>query len=179
MNTTFPTVSIDVVCSPRWHFPNLFLRLVVASPGRHRHLLGSDPRATDRQRSPPCDPSRYSFPSSFWNSQTSNVRRARRDHGRCFCHYLFPYFNRSSCRNPILPLLPLLCSSSGDVILTPTFTFSVRNHTKTATTQPGVADPEMEQLVNEKVDVFWKGIESGSNKRGQVLSRTLLDVRPI
>lgn len=26
----------------------------------------------------------------------------------------------------------------------------------------------MEQLVNEKVDVFWKGIESGTNKRGQV-----------
>ncbi|KAG6377992.1 hypothetical protein JVT61DRAFT_14789 [Boletus reticuloceps] len=38
-------------------------------------------------------------------------------------------------------------------------------------TQPGVADPEMEQLVNEKVDVFWKGIESGSSKRGQVLHR--------
>jgi len=36
-------------------------------------------------------------------------------------------------------------------------------------TMPGVADPEMEQLVNEKVDVFWKGIESGSNKRGQIL----------
>jgi len=34
-------------------------------------------------------------------------------------------------------------------------------------TMPGVADPEMEQLVNDKVDVFWKGIESGSSKRGQ------------
>ena len=42
--------------------------------------------------------------------------------------------------------------------------------TQTVTTQPGVADPEMEQLVNEKVDVFWKGIESGSSKRGQVPS---------
>lgn len=29
----------------------------------------------------------------------------------------------------------------------------------------------MEQLVNEKVDVFWKGIESGTNKRGQVMCR--------
>lgn len=26
----------------------------------------------------------------------------------------------------------------------------------------------MEQLVNEKVDAFWKGIEGGINKRGQV-----------
>jgi len=26
----------------------------------------------------------------------------------------------------------------------------------------------MEQLVNEKVDAFWKGIEGGANKRGQV-----------
>lgn len=26
----------------------------------------------------------------------------------------------------------------------------------------------MEQLVNDKVDIFWKGIESGTNKRGQV-----------
>lgn len=34
--------------------------------------------------------------------------------------------------------------------------------------KPGVADAEMEQLVNEKVDAFWKGIESGSNKRGRV-----------
>ncbi|KAF8837532.1 DUF1649-domain-containing protein [Paxillus ammoniavirescens] len=33
-------------------------------------------------------------------------------------------------------------------------------------TMPGVADSEMEQLVNEKVDIFWKGIESGTNKRG-------------
>ncbi|KAF9218642.1 DUF1649-domain-containing protein [Gyrodon lividus] len=36
-------------------------------------------------------------------------------------------------------------------------------------TMPGVADSEMEQLVNDKVDIFWKGIESGSNKRGQIL----------
>jgi autophagy-related protein 101 len=26
----------------------------------------------------------------------------------------------------------------------------------------------MEQLVNEKVDMFWRGIEGGANKRGQV-----------
>ncbi|EIM83183.1 uncharacterized protein STEHIDRAFT_101279 [Stereum hirsutum FP-91666 SS1] len=36
-------------------------------------------------------------------------------------------------------------------------------------TIPGVADPDMEKLVNEKVEVFWKGMESGAhNKRGQV-----------
>jgi hypothetical protein len=34
--------------------------------------------------------------------------------------------------------------------------------------QPGVSDVEMEQLVNEKVDIFWRGIEGGANKRGQV-----------
>jgi hypothetical protein len=26
----------------------------------------------------------------------------------------------------------------------------------------------MEQLVSEKVELFWKGIENGFNKRGQV-----------
>lgn len=35
--------------------------------------------------------------------------------------------------------------------------------------QPGVADSDMERLVNEKVEAFWKGMESGAhNKRGQV-----------
>jgi autophagy-related protein 101 len=33
---------------------------------------------------------------------------------------------------------------------------------------PGVADPETESLVNEKVDAFWKAIEGGADKRGQV-----------
>ncbi|KAF9009702.1 hypothetical protein BDQ17DRAFT_1421862 [Cyathus striatus] len=36
-------------------------------------------------------------------------------------------------------------------------------------TMPGVADPEMERLVNEKVGLFWKAIEGGVNKRGQVI----------
>ncbi|KAH7886373.1 autophagy-related protein [Phlebopus sp. FC_14] len=36
-------------------------------------------------------------------------------------------------------------------------------------TMPGVADPEMGQLVDEKVDIFWKGIESGASKRGQIM----------
>ena len=31
-----------------------------------------------------------------------------------------------------------------------------------------MADPDTEQLVNDKVDVFWKGIEGGASKRGQV-----------
>jgi hypothetical protein len=35
-------------------------------------------------------------------------------------------------------------------------------------TMPGVADPETESMVNEKVDAFWKAIEGGSDKRGQV-----------
>ncbi|KAH7906831.1 autophagy-related protein [Hygrophoropsis aurantiaca] len=44
-------------------------------------------------------------------------------------------------------------------------------------TMPGVADPEMEQLVNDKVDVFWRGIESGANKRGQI-TVTFSEKRP-
>ncbi|KAJ7290288.1 autophagy-related protein [Mycena rebaudengoi] len=44
-------------------------------------------------------------------------------------------------------------------------------------TMPGVSDPEMEQLVNEKVDVFWRGIESGASKRGQI-TVTFSEKRP-
>jgi len=44
-------------------------------------------------------------------------------------------------------------------------------------TMPGVADPEMEQLVREKVDAFWKGIESGASKRGRILV-TFSEKRP-
>jgi len=42
---------------------------------------------------------------------------------------------------------------------------------------PGVADPEMEQLVAERVDIFWKGIEGGANKRGQIIV-TFSEKRP-
>jgi hypothetical protein len=35
--------------------------------------------------------------------------------------------------------------------------------------QPGVDDLEMERLVDEKVEAFWKGIENGTIKRGQVV----------
>ncbi|GLB35634.1 putative DUF1649-domain-containing protein [Lyophyllum shimeji] len=35
-------------------------------------------------------------------------------------------------------------------------------------TMPGVSDAGMEQLVNEKVDGLWKGIENGAHKRGQI-----------
>lgn len=31
-----------------------------------------------------------------------------------------------------------------------------------------MADPDTEQIVNDKVDAFWKGIEGDANKRGQV-----------
>ncbi|KDR82145.1 hypothetical protein GALMADRAFT_240679 [Galerina marginata CBS 339.88] len=36
-------------------------------------------------------------------------------------------------------------------------------------TMPGVSDPETERLVYEKVDTFWKGIEGGASKRGQII----------
>lgn len=40
--------------------------------------------------------------------------------------------------------------------------------------QPGVSDTDTERLVNEKIEVFWRAIESGANKRGQVyVGRTL------
>lgn len=35
-------------------------------------------------------------------------------------------------------------------------------------TLPGVSDPEMEQLINSKVDTFWKAIECGPSKKGQI-----------
>ncbi|KAH0584647.1 hypothetical protein H2248_010179 [Termitomyces sp. 'cryptogamus'] len=35
-------------------------------------------------------------------------------------------------------------------------------------TMPGVSDVEMEQLVNDKVDAFWRGIEGGASRSGQV-----------
>lgn len=46
-------------------------------------------------------------------------------------------------------------------------------------TVPGVADPEMEQLISDKVDIFWKAIENGTstNKRGQILV-TFSEKRP-
>ncbi|KAF5388469.1 hypothetical protein D9757_004625 [Collybiopsis confluens] len=34
-------------------------------------------------------------------------------------------------------------------------------------TMPGVSDADMERLMDEKVDVFWKNIENGISKRGQ------------
>ncbi|KAK2460715.1 hypothetical protein APHAL10511_007185 [Amanita phalloides] len=35
-------------------------------------------------------------------------------------------------------------------------------------TMPGVSDPAIEQLVNDKVEAFWKGMENGFNKHGQI-----------
>lgn len=34
--------------------------------------------------------------------------------------------------------------------------------------QPGVDDADMTQLVEDKVDAFWKAVEGGASKRGQV-----------
>ena len=36
-------------------------------------------------------------------------------------------------------------------------------------TQPAVDDPEMIRLVDEKVEAFWRSVESGAGKRGQVI----------
>ena len=36
--------------------------------------------------------------------------------------------------------------------------------------QPGVSNREIEDLVNDKVDAFWKGMERGPNKHGEVNS---------
>ncbi|KAJ7221376.1 autophagy-related protein [Mycena pura] len=44
-------------------------------------------------------------------------------------------------------------------------------------TMPGVADPEMEGLVNDKVEAFWRGVEGGHSKRGQI-TVTFAEKRP-
>jgi len=36
-------------------------------------------------------------------------------------------------------------------------------------TMPGVADPGMESLVDEKVDAFWRGVDTGASKSGQII----------
>jgi len=35
-------------------------------------------------------------------------------------------------------------------------------------TMPGVSDPSLERLVEEKVDAFWKGLENVALKRGEI-----------
>ncbi|KAF8645058.1 hypothetical protein AX16_008116 [Volvariella volvacea WC 439] len=35
--------------------------------------------------------------------------------------------------------------------------------------KPGVSDPEIEQVINEKVDAFWRALEGGTDKRGQIV----------
>ncbi|EJC98550.1 DUF1649-domain-containing protein [Fomitiporia mediterranea MF3/22] len=35
-------------------------------------------------------------------------------------------------------------------------------------TMPGVKDMQTEMLIDEKVDAFWKGVESGANKSGRI-----------
>ncbi|KAJ3485969.1 hypothetical protein NLI96_g4588 [Meripilus lineatus] len=44
-------------------------------------------------------------------------------------------------------------------------------------TMPIVDDPETKTLVQEKVDAFWRGMEGGSNKKGQVII-TFSEKRP-
>ncbi|KAF9443000.1 DUF1649-domain-containing protein [Macrolepiota fuliginosa MF-IS2] len=36
-------------------------------------------------------------------------------------------------------------------------------------TMPGVSDPEMEQLVHDKVDSFWRAIQADANRKGQII----------
>ncbi|KAF8552293.1 hypothetical protein OG21DRAFT_1477801 [Imleria badia] len=64
-----------------------------------------------------------------------------------------------------IDVVHILCAILHAILLHPLF-----GTVKPQTFDPSVADSEME-LINEKVDMFRKGIESGSNKRGQVLSR--------
>jgi len=44
-------------------------------------------------------------------------------------------------------------------------------------TMPGVSDPDMEQLIDEKVAAFWKGIQNGPGKKGQIIV-TFSEKRP-
>ncbi|RDX44279.1 hypothetical protein OH76DRAFT_1458057 [Lentinus brumalis] len=44
-------------------------------------------------------------------------------------------------------------------------------------TMPGVDDEEIRQLVEDKVDAFWKGIEGDASKRGQIVV-TFSEKRP-
>ncbi|KAH8111949.1 DUF1649-domain-containing protein [Phellopilus nigrolimitatus] len=44
-------------------------------------------------------------------------------------------------------------------------------------TMPGIRDAQTEQLVEDKVDAFWKGIESGANKSGKI-TVTFAERRP-
>ncbi|TFK78274.1 hypothetical protein K466DRAFT_507538, partial [Polyporus arcularius HHB13444] len=43
--------------------------------------------------------------------------------------------------------------------------------------QPGVDDEEITQLVEDKVDAFWRGIEGDASKRGQIVV-TFSEKRP-
>ncbi|KAF9473939.1 DUF1649-domain-containing protein [Pholiota conissans] len=36
-------------------------------------------------------------------------------------------------------------------------------------TMPGVSDPDTERLVNDKIESFWRAIEGGANKTGQII----------
>ncbi|KAF9812529.1 hypothetical protein IEO21_06168 [Rhodonia placenta] len=56
-------------------------------------------------------------------------------------------------------------------------TVKEQSHEVLDVTMPGVDDPEMKQLVDDKVDIFWKGMESGAHKRGQILV-TFSEKRP-
>ncbi|KAJ3513854.1 hypothetical protein NLJ89_g2718 [Agrocybe chaxingu] len=42
---------------------------------------------------------------------------------------------------------------------------------------PAVSDPDTERLVSEKVDAFWRGIEGGASKRGNI-TVTIAEKKP-
>ncbi|PAV22921.1 hypothetical protein PNOK_0287800 [Pyrrhoderma noxium] len=44
-------------------------------------------------------------------------------------------------------------------------------------TMPAIKDAQTEMLIDEKVDAFWKAVESGANKRGQI-TVTFSEKRP-
>ncbi|KZT02074.1 uncharacterized protein LAESUDRAFT_763182 [Laetiporus sulphureus 93-53] len=56
-------------------------------------------------------------------------------------------------------------------------TVKEQSHEVLDVTMPGIDDPEMKQLIEEKVDAFWKGIEGGISKRGQIIV-TFSEKRP-
>ena len=50
--------------------------------------------------------------------------------------------------------------------------------TRLGCAQPAVDDPETIQLVNDKVEAFWRSVESGAGKRGQVCALPVSPAEP-
>ncbi|KIY70103.1 hypothetical protein CYLTODRAFT_420076 [Cylindrobasidium torrendii FP15055 ss-10] len=70
--------------------------------------------------------------------------------------------DRSSCRDVLKGTIHAILFHRAFGTIKPK-TFQVMD-----VTMPYIADPETETWVQDKVDLFWKGIETGASKRGQV-----------